>query len=219
MTANGIKIGLLLQNRRPVLGGQHPQDAELMFSMAQRVEEAGLDSIWVGDSLMYNPRLEALTLLAALAARTQRVRLGTSILLAALRQPALLAAAAGTLDVISRGRMVLGVGIGSNFTEEQRDEWQAEWSAAGVDSSRRVSRLEEVVEIVKRLGAGENVSFSGRHFDLDSVSILPRAVQQGGVPFLFVCDSARRREVQVRRAVRLGDGIIIGSAPLKSWSA
>ena len=211
MGTNGIKIGILVQPRLLVIGDEPPKDADLLLSMAAQIDEAGLDSVWVGDSLMYNPRPEAFTVLTAMAARTQRVRLGTAVLIAALRHPVWLADVMASVDLISKGRLVVGVGVGANFTEAQRDGWRAEWSAAGADPSKRVSRLEEVVEIVRRLGTGETVSFEGRHFSLDSVSVVPRPVQKDGVPVLFVCDSAARRETQLRRVARFGDGAIFGT--------
>ena len=199
-----VKLGVLLPTRGLIMTGDSLTDADIILSLAEEVEKAGLDSVWVGDSLTAKPRLEPLTTLAAVAARTQRVRLGTAVYLAALRHPVLLAHALGTLDLISRGRAVLAVGVGGAFTDEQRREWLA----AGVSPSRRAGRLEELVEIVKRLGAGETVSYDGRHFSLDSVSMEPRPVHQGGVPILIACHWRAGKNTQFRRAARLGDGFI-----------
>ena len=186
------------------MAGDGPKDVDLILSLAEAVEEAELDSVWVGDSLTAKPRLEPLTTLAAVAARTRRVRLGTGVLLAALRHPVLLAQVIGTLDLISRGRLVLALGVGGAFNADQRGEW----IAAGVDPSRRTSRLEEMVEIMKRLGTGETVSYQGRHFNLDSVRVEPLPAQHDGVPVLFACHWRAGRDVQFRRAARLGDGFI-----------
>ncbi len=199
-----VKLGVLLPTRGLVMTGESLKDADLILSMAEAVEEAGLDSVWVGDSLTAKPRLEPLTTLAAVAARTRRVRLGTAVLLAALRHPVLLAQVLGTLDLISKGRAVLAVSVGGAFNEDQRREWLA----AEVDHTRRARRLEELVEVVKGLGAGETVSFGGRHFSLDSVSMEPRPVQQGGVPILIACHSRAGQDVQFQRAARLGDGFM-----------
>ena len=181
-----------------------PKDADSIISMAEAVEEAGLDSVWVGDSLTAKPRLEPLTILAAVAARTQRVRLGTAVLLAALRHPVLLAHILGTLDLISKGRSILAVGVGGAFNADQQDEWLA----AGVKPSKRAGRLDELVEILRRLGRGETVSYGGRHFALDSVSVQPRPVQPDGIPVLIACHWRAGRDAQFRRAARLGDGFI-----------
>ena len=172
--------------------------------MAEVAEEAGLDSVWVGDSLTAKPRLEPLTTLGAVAARTRRLRLGTAVLLAGLRHPVLLAQAVATLDIISRGRAVLGVGIGGAFTDDQRREWLA----AGVSPSRRAGRLEETVEIVNRLGSGESVIFDGRNFSLDSVVMSPRPAQESGVPILMACHWRAGKEAQFQRAARLAAGFI-----------
>ena len=202
--ASKIKLGVLLPTRGLIMANDGPQDPELILGMAQMAEEAGLDSVWVGDSLTAKPRLEPLTTLAAVAARTKRVRLGTAVLLAAMRHPVLLAHVIGTLDMLSKGRVVLAVGVGGAFNQDQRREWLA----AGVRPSGRSGRLEELVEIVKRLGAGESVSYTGRHFSLDSVGIEPRPVQRGGVPILVASHWRVGKEAQFRRVARLGDGFI-----------
>lgn len=199
-----IKLGVLLPTRGLLISGTTPQNADIILSMAEAAENGGLDSVWVGDSLTAKPRLEPLTVLAALAARTSRVRLGTAVLLGALRHPVLLAHALGTLDLISSGRTVLAVGVGGAFNEAQRREWQA----AGVDPSQRTSRLEEIVQIVRHLGTGQEVSFDGRHFKLDSVRIEPHSIKQDGIPILVACHWRARQDKQFRRAVRLGDGFI-----------
>ena len=204
MSSTTTRLGVLLPTRGLMLTGERPQDADIILSMAETAEGTGLDSVWVGDSLTAKPRLEPLATLAAVAARTSRVRLGTAVLLAGLRHPILLAQTLGTLDVISRGRAVLAVGVGGAFNDEQRREW----AAADVKASSRAGRLDELLEVVKRLGAGESVSFDGRHFSLDSVSMEPRPVQQGGVPTLVACHWRAGSEAQFRRAARLGDGII-----------
>ena len=204
MEPRKLRLGILLPTRGLVMAGDGPKDADLILSMAETADTGGLDSVWVGDSLTAKPRLEPLTTLAAVASRTDRVRLGTAVLLAGLRHPVLLAQTLGTMDLISKGRAVLAVGVGGAFNEDQRREW----AAAGVRPSSRAGRLEEMIEIVKRLGAGETVSCEGRHFSLDSVSMEPRPVQTGGVPVLIACHARAGRDAQFRRAARLGDGFI-----------
>ena len=183
---------------------ERPKDADSILRMAEAAEEGGLDSVWVGDSLTAKPRLEPLTTLAAVAARTHRVRLGTAVLLSALRHPVLLAQVVGTLDLIDKGRTVLAMGVGGAFNEEQKQEWLS----AGVQPSRRARRLEELVKVFKGLTRGEEVSFEGRHFQLDSVSMEPNAGNRGGVPILLACHIRAKREAQFRRAAQLGDGFI-----------
>ena len=204
MSKEEPKLGVLLPTRGLLLRGDQPSNADRVFRMAQRVEEAGLDSVWVGDSLVAKPRLEPLATLGALAARTNRVRLGTAVLLPALRHPVLLAQTMATVDLISSGRLVIGAGVGGAFNNEQRGEW----AAAGVDPKRRARRFEEIVEVVKGLGQGEPHSHEGRHFSLDSVTMLPKATQTGGVPWLLATHHRARQQAQIDRAARVGDGII-----------
>ena len=199
------KIGFLLPTRGLLLAEDRPQSANRILELASRAEEGGLDSVWVGDSLTAKPRLEPLTTLAAVAARTSRVRLGTAVLLMALRHPVLLAQTLGTVDLISQGRLMIAAGVGGAFNAEQ----EGEWKAAGVSARRRAGRLEEMVRIIKSLGRGDTVDFSGRHFDLDSVTVKPWPVQKDGVPIYLACHwRSRAKDAQIRRAARLADGVI-----------
>ena len=209
MNNSKLKLGVLLPTRGLVMRDEQPQNANLVLEMAQRAEAAGLDSVWVGDSLTAKPRLEPLTTLAAIATQTQRVRLGTAVLLGALRHPVLLAQMVGTLDLISEGRTVLAVGAGGAFNEAQ----QREWRIADVDPRQRGRRLEEVIQVVKALGAGHLESHQGRHFQLEDLQMRPIPVQEGGVPILFACHLRAKREAQFQRAARLGNGFISISEP------
>ena len=204
MSNSKPKLGVLLPTRGILLRGDQPSNADRVFRMAQRVEEASLDSVWVGDSLVAKPRLEPLATLGALAARTSKVRLGTAVLLPALRQPVLLAQSMATVDLISGGRLVIGAGVGGAFNDEQRGEW----TAAGVDAKRRASRFEEIVEIAKGLGSGAPHSHEGRHFGLDGVRMLPAATQPEGIPWLLATHYRAGKPAQIDRAARVGDGII-----------
>ena len=204
MNIDKPKIGVLLPTRGLLLGGEQPANADRILRMAERVEAAGLDSVWVGDSLVAKPRLEPLSALGAIAARTSRVRLGTAVLLPALRHPVLLAQTMATVDLISGGRLIIGAGVGGAFNDEQRGEWKA----AGVDPTRRARRFEEIVEIVKGLGPGEPYDFKGRHFDFDAVTMRPSTTQPGGIPVLMATHYRAGRPAQIDRAARLSDGII-----------
>ena len=205
MQANDkIKIGVLLPTRGLLLGGGQPSNMDRIFKLAERAESAGLDSVWVGDSLIAKPRLEPLAVLSALAARTNRVRLGTAVLLPALRHPVLLAQTMATVDLISGGRLVIGAGVGGAFNDDQRREW----SAAGVDPARRARRFEEIIQIVKGLGTGQPFSLEGRHFQLDSVQMRPVATRPGGIPILLASHHRAKSPAQIDRAATLGDGII-----------
>ena len=213
--SKNVQLGCLLPTRGLLLADSKPTDAESVLRLAAWAEEAGMDSVWVGDSLTAKPRLEAMTTLAAIAARTSRVRLGTAVMLMALRQPVLLAQMMGTVDLISGGRLQLGVGVGGAFNGMQ----QAEWRNAEVPQRTRARRLEEMLEVVKGLGSGKPFSYDGRHFQLDDVVMEPTPVQSHGVPvYLGVHWHGRgdgqgaQRERQARRAARLADGAISISA-------
>jgi alkanesulfonate monooxygenase SsuD/methylene tetrahydromethanopterin reductase-like flavin-dependent oxidoreductase (luciferase family) len=198
------RIGVLLPTRGVLLGGEDPPDVERVLVLATHAERAGCDSVWVGDSLTAKPRLEALATLAAVAARTDRIRLGTAVLLAALRQPVLLAQTAATVDLLSKGRLTLGMGVGGAFTPDQRLEWRA----AGVDQRGRARRLEEIVEILHLLWRSNRVSYGEKHFSLEDVSLGFRPYQRPCIPILLACHSGHGREPQYRRAARLADGMI-----------
>jgi probable F420-dependent oxidoreductase len=139
-------------------------------AIARAAEEAGFDSIWVGDHYLYRDARgergpwEAWTLLAGLAAVTSRVHLGPLVACLGFHAPAVLAKTAATVDEISGGRLVLGVGAGWNETE---------FRAFGLPFEHRVSRFEEAFEIVRRLLAGERVTFSGRFFSTDDAVLAP----------------------------------------------
>ena len=199
-----MKFGILLPTRRLVMEGGTPEAFRQVIDLAQTAERAGLDSVWVGDSLTAKPRLEPLTTLTAVASHTERVRLGTAVLLAALRHPVHLAHQAATLDFISGGRVVLGAGVGGAFNEAQKSEWRN----AGVESKTRATRFEEVVEVVRELTAGRPVSFAGRHFEFEDVQIAPASPQKGGVPFLVAAHWRSGRERQFERVARLGAGVM-----------
>ncbi len=201
---NKLKLGILLPTREILLPGHVGPSIETIFSMADIVENAGLDSIWVGDSLTAKPRLEPLTMLAAIAARTKKVRLGTAVLLAALRNPLALAQAVGTLDIISQGRAILGAGVGGAFNKAQRQEWVN----LGIEISTRAKRFEEVLQITKSLIADNKGKYSGSHFHLDNVTILPKSSRSSETPILIACHWNTGKDIQFRRAARLGDGFI-----------
>ena len=171
-----MKIGLLLPTREAVMAGQY--DAAPQLELADRAEAAGFDSVWAGDSLLARPRFEPLTLLAAVAARTRRVALGTAVLVAPLRNPVLLAHSAATLDRISQGRLILGVGFGTRNARVEH-----EFGAADADYARRAGRMRELMEICRLLWHGDPVNFEGRYWNLEDATLVPTPHRPGGPPF------------------------------------
>jgi alkanesulfonate monooxygenase SsuD/methylene tetrahydromethanopterin reductase-like flavin-dependent oxidoreductase (luciferase family) len=139
--------------------------------MARAAEEVGFESIWLGDHLLYRgdgreergPH-EVWTLLAAIAAVTERAAIGPLVACASFHPPGLIAKMAATVDDVSRGRLVLGLGAGWNETE---------YRAFGLPYDRRVSRFEESFEIVRRTLAGERMTLEGRFWQADDLVVLP----------------------------------------------
>lgn len=173
------------------------QSRDGVLSFSRRAEQVGFDSIWFGDHVAFQvPILEPLTALAFAAAATERVRLGTSVYLLPLRHPTVTAKATATLDVLSGGRLVLGVGVGGEFP--------AEFEACGVPVAERGTRADEAIGVLRRLWAEDGVAHEGRHFRFGPVTLEPKPVQPGG-PRILV---GGRRARALRRAGRLGDGFL-----------
>src|SRR5215207_10432525 len=151
-----MRLGILIPTRGAVMQSARRPPLDECWEMARAADQAGYDAVWVGDSVVAKPRLEAMTTLAYLAGITSRVRLGTAVLLPALRQPVIMAQLIANVDQISRGRVVLGLGVGWNLPSAER-----EWAACGMDHRRRVRRMEEQIELWRTLWSGEPVSQEG----------------------------------------------------------
>lgn len=172
-------------------------DRQAALDYSRRIEAAGFDSMWVGDHISFHiPILEALTLLSFAAAVTERVRLGTSVLLLPLRHPTLTAKMTSTLDLLSGGRFTLGIGVGGEFPPE--------FEAVGVPVKERGSRTDEAIEIIRKLWTGEKVGHEGKHFRFGPVKLDPPPLQKGGPPILV----GGRKGATFRRAGQHGDGYI-----------
>ncbi|HSP54005.1 MAG TPA: LLM class flavin-dependent oxidoreductase [Dehalococcoidia bacterium] len=162
-----------------------------------RIEELGYDSAWTSEHIFfYFPTFDALTSLAAMAARTTRIQLGTAVLLLPLRPAALAAKEIASVDIISSGRVILGVGVGGEYPKE--------FEAVGVPVKERGARMDESITVIKRLFTEDNVTFDGRFTHLDGVTLQPKPTQPGGPPIWV----AGRSEAAIRRAGRLGDGYL-----------
>lgn len=142
------------------------------LAMARAAEQIGFDSLFVGDHYLYREDgrpdrgpWEAWTLLAALAAATERVTLAPLVACTAFHQPAVLAKMAATVDEVSGGRLVLGLGAGWN---------EAEFRAFGIPFDHRASRFEEAFGIIRGLLAGERVTFEGRFYSVEDAVLVPR---------------------------------------------
>jgi len=199
----GLSVGVVLPTREAVVTGR--PEVEPLIELAEAAEAAGYDSVWTGDSPLARPRAEPLTLLAAVAARTWSVKLGTAVLLAALRRPVLLAHAVATLDQIAEGRLILGLGAGFPSPATA-----AEFAVAGVPFDKRIGWLMEAVDICRLLwsepvtgdSAGEGVSHHGRYWSFTGVSVAPKPYQAGGPPLWLAGAGA----TPLRRVGRHFDG-------------
>ena len=203
-----MRLGVLLPHRAVVLQSARRPPVEECWTVARMCDEADMD-LWVGDSIVAKPRLEPLTTLAYLAAITTRARLGTAVLLPALRQPTVLAHALASLDQMSQGRLVLGLGTGWGLPEIQR-----EWEACGRVHKRRARDLEEHVIVWRRLWSGEPVTYEGSDFKLTGHTIGPLPWTEAGPPILIT--AGNRGEIipaQIDRVGRLGDGVVTTPSP------
>jgi alkanesulfonate monooxygenase SsuD/methylene tetrahydromethanopterin reductase-like flavin-dependent oxidoreductase (luciferase family) len=192
-----LKIGILLPTREVIMSGA--PDSSRILQLADRAEALGFHSVWVGDSITAKPRLEALTTLAAVAGRTRRVRLGTAVFLAALRNPVLLAHTIASLDWISGGRVDLGIGYSRPNDPVQEQEFEM----LGLPVSKRIKISEEMIQVMRRLWRGNDVSHEGSFSRFEHVTLEPKPLQRGGVPIWLASNNV---EPGLRRVGRMADG-------------
>ena len=176
------------------LAGSLP-DPGRFRAVAELAEELGYHSIWAGEHLSFvNPILDLGVALATFAAVTRRILLGAAVVLLPLRHPGLVAKQAASLDYVSGGRLLLGVGVGG--------EGPGDFEAAGVPLAERGARADEGIAALRRLFAERPAAFAGRFYRFEGVSVEPAPVQPGGPPILV----GGRSEAAQRRAGTLGDG-------------
>jgi probable F420-dependent oxidoreductase len=167
------------------------------FRLVRRLEEWGFESVWSGDHISFhNPIFESLTLLASYIGITSRIKLGTGVYLLALRPPAIAAKMSATLDVLSGGRLIFGVGVGGENPKE--------FEACGVPHQQRGARVTEAIDAVRALWRDTPASFHGRFTRFEGVSIDPKPVQRPGPPIWI----GGRSDAALLRAGRQGDGWI-----------
>lgn len=194
-----LKLGLYSSIANPPNGDDLHRCTAEALAEAELAEACGFEAFFFGehhqdrDGFLPSP----LMLCAAVAARTRSIRIGTSVLLLPLHHPIQVAEDVATLDIISNGRAVLGVGLGYQ---------EADFRAFGVDQSRRVPRFEEAIDIIRRAWTGETFSYHGREFHMDDVQILPRPIQRPGPPIWI----GGWVPPAVARAARLGDAWVTG---------
>jgi probable F420-dependent oxidoreductase len=194
----GLQIGIQTIHRRtePASGPWLPSIDELV-ALVELVDRCGYDSLWVGDHIAFAvPILDPLQQLAQAAVASRRLTLATGVYLLPLRHPAPVAKEVATLDHLTEGRLIFGVGLGGEFPKE--------FEVCGVDRAERGARLGESIAVLRALWSGEAVSHQGRFFRFDDVRMLPPPRQRGGPPIW--CGG--RSQAALRRAGRLADGWI-----------
>jgi probable F420-dependent oxidoreductase len=193
-----------LLNTRVELGVAIPQagltaapDPRTIREFVARAEELGFTSGWVLEQILGTmPTLEPIEVLTYAAACTERLKLGTAVLLTGLRGPVHLAKTLTTLDRLSGGRLIVGVGLGAASRIDP-----ATW---GIGAERRAARFAEGLRIVKRLWTEPRVTFAGEFWRLDNVAMEPKPVQKPHPPVWF----GAHHPNALKRAVELGDGFM-----------
>jgi alkanesulfonate monooxygenase SsuD/methylene tetrahydromethanopterin reductase-like flavin-dependent oxidoreductase (luciferase family) len=167
-------------------------------SMARLAEDVGLDSLWIGDHLLYRfsdgstrGPWEAWSLLAALAASTERIALGPLVASTSFHSPPMLAKLAATVDEVSGGRLILGLGAGWNETE---------YRAFGFPYDRRISRFEEAFTIIRTLLREGAIDFVGDYYEVRDCELVPRGPRPGGPPILVGSSGERMLRITMPHA-------------------
>ncbi len=171
-----------------------PEGRELLWSLIDLCETSGIDSVWFSERLSSpGPVLEPMTTMAAVAARTRRLKFGPSVLITPFRSPVLMARELAMLDYISNGRALPAVGIGV--------EQEKEFRAAGVPFKERGRRTDEAIRIMRACWSEQRVTFAGEFWQLDDITVLPHPVQQ---PFpLWI---GGKSQAAMKRTALMGDG-------------
>lgn len=207
-----ISFGLWYDFRNPEAWRREPADLyAATFEHIRYAERLGYEHAWTSEHHFidddYSPSL--LTICAAIAAQTTRIRIGTNVLLLPLHDPVRIAEDAATVDIISRGRMDLGVAVGYKGEE---------FTGFDIDRRQRGTRMDEAVEILRRSWAPGPFTFEGRHYNYRDIDVTPKPAQQP-MPLWIGGFSDRA----VRRAGRLGDGLLAAANVIPAfrdeWSA
>src|SRR6266404_8914619 len=191
-------IGLAWVNPAPLT------KPENVVNFAMKCEAMGCHSMWTIDRIAYD-NLEPLTILAAAAGATQRIRLGTSVLLGNTRHPAHLAKIIATLDFISNGRVTLGLGFGSR---------EPDYKAVEIPYEHRGTRAVEQVQLMKRLWTEDNVTHKGRFYNVENLTVGPKPIQKPHPPIW----TGGGAEVALKRAGTWANGFICGSSAIPDFS-
>lgn len=199
-----MKIGLTLPNRGVLFGVTTPDEMLDLAAIADQSD--AFQSVWVGDSLLGKPRMESITLLSGIAARTKRVRIGPACMASfPLRDPVLLAYQWASLDLLSGGRSVL---VACTGLVEQEGA-QVEGQLYNVEPKDRVGRLVEWITLIRRLWTEDSVTFDGKHYRCKNVTIAPKPAAKPCPPIWIAANAQGNQDVierQNRRIARHADG-------------
>jgi probable F420-dependent oxidoreductase len=193
-----LTFGIQTIHRRsePAEGAWLPDERDGR-TFVELVDRLGFDSIWCGDHVAFAiPILDPIVQLAQAATYSDRLAIGTCVYLLPLRHPGPVAKQIATLDLLSGGRLIFGIGVGGEF--------QSDFDVSGIPNEQRGARLTESIEVLRTLWRGEPASYTGEHFDFEDITMLPAPHQPGGPPIW--CGG--RQDVALKRAGRLADGYI-----------
>lgn len=206
-----MQFGINVNTRVPVI---FPDDYDIdqLLDLAVHSENLGYDSVWVGDNFFSKPRLESITMLSAIAARTKRVALGTAALISPLRNTVWLALSWGALDRISKGRTILGICVGGGSAEAGGPGFTAEFDVARVPYKKRGRLLEEQIALLRELWSDGPVEREDEFHTLPGVDLKPKPQRQGGPP-IWVSSNPQVFDIEapivermLRRVARMTDG-------------
>ncbi len=181
--------------------GQGGDDPGYLRHLVELGDSFGYDSIWLSDRIVSDRfSLEPMVALSMIAGYSDRLKFGTSVLALPLRNPTVLAKEIATLDFLSGGRVLPAVGLG---TEDER-----EFEACGSPKRQRGGRTDEAIEVMKLLWSQDNVTFHGKYYTLNDVTIQPKPVQKD-LPPMWI---GGRSEAAIQRTARIGDGWLVSQA-------
>jgi probable F420-dependent oxidoreductase len=195
---SGLKVGVQTIHRRtePATGVWEPRIDELV-EVVELVDRCGYDSLWMGDHVSFPiPMMDPLLMIAQAAVVSRRLIFGTGVYLLPLRHPAPVAKQVSTLDHLTEGRFIFGVGVGGEFPKE--------YELCGVPITERGARLSEGMKVLRKLWSGEAASHDSPFYKFDDIPMQPPARQAGGPPIWV----GGRSDAALRRAGRLSDGYV-----------
>lgn len=191
MSERSVKFGIAIPQQYPIL----PVDTDMLRSFLHEAEALGYHSLWTAEQIFEAPSLEPASLLTFAAAATQKILLGSAVLLAPLRNPVQLAKTLATLDQLSQGRLILGLALGANTKI---------YPALGLSPERRLRRYLDGIALMQKLWTEEQVTHEGEFWKLAGEALWPKPFQKPHPPLWFGGGSPNA----LRRAVRLGSGWI-----------